>query len=159
MVEAAVVMPIFLAILLISMYLMVLSFKVLRFQYEISDIARQTFLLTPSQRASVAGAAGIPMSWRAFLDAQIDGKLSAIGFSSSLQKLRPNNYNVQFSPARLGCVAWDCAASAMPGDVFSITITLNEPMFGATLAGLSWQVLSIDTKVIAFVSRPQNEEE
>jgi len=155
MVEAAIAMPLFLAILFTSMWLLVLCFKLLRFQYELADITRQTFLLTPLQRSGVAVGGGAGIGWQAFLEDQVTKRLQSIGLSSSLGA---NNYNVQFSPARAMCEGWGCAGTAQPGDVFSITVTLNEPVFGANLANISLQRLSIDTKAIAFVLQAQNEE-
>jgi hypothetical protein len=155
MVEAAVVMPLFLAFLLVSMYVMVLCFKILRFQYEIADLTRQTFLLTPLQRAQVASGGGAGIGWEDFLRDQLAERLQIIGLASPLE---PSIDNVQFSSAMGVCEGWNCASTAKTGDIFSISFTLNEPVFGATLASVSWQRLSVETKAIAFVLKPQNEE-
>lgn len=157
MVEAAIVLPFFIVILFITINLMVFCFHMLTFQYEVADITRQTFILSGASRAEVMGVSN-PPSWQDFLVNQINQKATEIGLSTK-DPASPGSGSatISFSPTRNGCAAWSCAAVAESGDIFTISITIKEPVFGAKLAGISWQEVSVQLKAIAFVQQAQLE--
>jgi Flp pilus assembly protein TadG len=144
MVEAAIVLPVFLAIMLISMKVMVLCFHFLRFQYEVSEITRQAFVQSASQRNN--------LDWQTFIVNNINSRAASIGLATSSPA---QNATVSFS----NCSGWPCSQSAQVGDIFSISIALSEPVLGAgsSIAGISWQNLTMTAKAVAFVQQEQNE--
>jgi hypothetical protein len=155
-VEAAVVLPFFLIVMFITVNVMIFCFHMLRFQYEVADITRQTFILNGESRASVTEATTSP-TWRDFLVSQINSRAADIGINTP-EPASSSGTEVSFSPTRLsGCQAWNCAASAESGDIFTISITIKEPVFGAKLAGISWQEIAVKLKAIAFVQQPESE--
>jgi hypothetical protein len=157
MVEAAIVLPFFLVILFITVNMMVFCFHMLQFQYEVADITRQTFILNGSGRASVMGVSN-PPSWQEFLVGQMNQKASDIGLSTqNPASLDSGTAAISFSPARNNCTSWDCSALAESGDIFTVSITIKEPVFGAKLAGISWQEISVKLKAIAFVQQAELE--
>jgi Flp pilus assembly protein TadG len=153
MVEAAVVLPIFLAVLFISINALVFCFHLLRFQYELSDLTRQTFVLSQSERGSLVGT-GANASWQSFLETMINNRAMKIGLTTN----SPASYaSVQFISKSIGtCSGWNCTTSANAGDLFTISVRLEEPIFGASLAGISWTNISIDVKALAFIQTEQS---
>jgi hypothetical protein len=157
MVEAAIVLPFFIVILFITVNLMVFCFHMLQFQYEVADITRQTFILNGSGRASVMGVSN-PPSWEQFLVEQINRKASEIRLSTqNPASTNSGTASISFSPVRNNCTSWACSALAESGDIFTVSITIKEPVFGAKLAGISWQEISVKLKAIAFVQQTELE--
>jgi hypothetical protein len=157
MVEAAIVLPFFILLLFIAINIMVFCFHMLRFQYEVADITRQTFTLNGSNRALVSGATN-PPTWQDFLVGEINKKATEIGLNTT-EPASPasGTASIAFSPARNNCTSWACAVWAESGDVFTISITIKEPVFGAQLAGISWQEISVQLKAVAFVQQAELE--
>jgi hypothetical protein len=157
MVEAAIVLPFFIVILFITFNIMVFCFHMLRFQYEVADITRQTFALTGANRALISGDNN-PPRWEDFLIGEINKKATEIGLTTT-EPASPSSgkSEISFSPARNNCTSWKCANYAESGDVFAISITIKEPVFGANLAGISWQEISVKLKAIAFVQQAESE--
>ncbi len=154
MVEAAVVLPIFLVIMLTMIKIAFFCFQILRFQYEVSEITRQAFTLGADHRATVAGQSGT-LGWQQFIVSQINLKAESIGLAT---KTPANNALIVFASESGTCRTWSCAAQAEPGQVFSLSIDLNEPIFGTTLADISWTSMPFTVKAIAFIQSYQNEE-
>jgi hypothetical protein len=153
MVEASVVLPFFLAIMVILIKVAIFCFNILRFQYEVSEITRQAFTLGADQRATIAGQSGT-ISWQQFIVSQINLKAQAIGLATSTPA---NTASVIFASDDSTCSTWSCATQAEPGHVFSLSINLREPILGSTLAGISWANINCTVKAIAFVQKDQNE--
>jgi Flp pilus assembly protein TadG len=144
MVEAAIVLPLFLAIMLISMKILVVCFHFLRFQYEVSEITRQAFVQNASQRSN--------LDWQTFVVNNINSRAASIGLATASPA---QNATVSFS----NCTGWNCSQTAQIGDIFSISIPLSEPVLGSgsAIAGISWQNLTITAKAVAFVQQEENE--
>jgi hypothetical protein len=153
MVEAAVILPFFLVIMLIMIQIALFCFHLLRFQYEVSEITRQAFVLTADQRATVAGESGV-IDWEPFVVSMVNKRAQEIGISTNKPA---DSASIVFASEQGQCSTWTCAATAEPGDVFSISIPIREPIFGSTLAGISWANLSVSVKAIAFIQRDQAE--
>ncbi len=159
MLEAAIVLPIFLVMMTTMMKIAVFCFHMLRFQYEVSEITRQAFTLDADTRAAVAGGSG-PMSWENFIVSQINLQAQSIGLATQNPADKtatdPNAVSYAFvSPTVTYSDAWDHADIAEPGWVFSLSISLKEPIFGSTLAGISWASIPFTVKAIAFVQMKQ----
>ncbi len=152
MVEAAVVLPIFIAVILISIKALLFCFHLLQFQYELSDITRQTFVLSQSERGAVAGTGG-NLSWQSFLETLINNRASKIGLASGNPAA---NATVRFISDSTGvCSGWSCNTTARSGDLFTISVLLEEPIFGPSLARISWTNITINVKALAFIQREQ----
>jgi len=145
MVEAAIVLPLFLAIMLISLRALIVCYHFLQFQHEVSEITRQAFVLNSSQRGN--------LTWQNYLVNQINSRASQIGLFTQTPA---SQAIVQFSNCSVA--DWSCSATATMGDIFSITINITEPVINnGSLAGISWQNIPLSTKSIAFVQQPESE--
>lgn len=140
MVEAAIVLPVFLSVILITMNIALFCYRLLSFQYAVSDITRQAFVSTAAERGTA--------DWKVFIEGRINTRAAELGLITRIPNLPNDKYTIQFSPS---CTGWNCAGTARPGDIFAITITVTEPLFGSVLQGISWQQISMSTKAIAFV--------
>jgi hypothetical protein len=156
MVEAAVVLPIFLVTMMMMMQIAIFCFHLLQFQYEVSEIVRQTFVLNAKQRAIIAGQSG-NMEWQPFVVSQINKKAEHLRLAT---KAPADSASIIFTSSKTEktCKGWSCASKANPGHVFSLSITLKEPIFGSMLAGISLPNMSVNVKAIAFVQRSQSED-
>jgi len=156
MVETAVVLPVFLAIMFITMNAMLFCFHLLQFQYEVSELTRQTFVLNSNQRGDVAGQAG-RLDWQPFLVSRINSRARDLGMKTYDPAAAAT---VQFySSAGTQCANWECASAADVGSIFSIDIPLQEPIFGNVIADISWATISVRIKAVAFVQKPHSEGE
>lgn len=145
MVEAAIVLPLFLAIMFFSIRALIVCYHFLQFQHEVSEITRQAFVLNASQRGN--------LSWQNYLVNKIDSRASQIGLTTQTPA---SQATVQFSNCSVA--DWSCSATATMGDIFSITINITEPVINyGSLAGISWQNIPLSTKSIAFVQQPESE--
>ncbi len=153
MVEAAVVLPLLLVIMITIIQIAIFCFHILRFQYEVSEITRQTFSLRADHRATVAGQVGI-MGWRPFLESRINLQAQAIGLAT---REPTTTASAIFAHPDGTCAAWSCAEQAVPGWVFSLSIRLEEPIFGSRLANISWAKFPFTVNAIAFVQFQEND--
>jgi Flp pilus assembly protein TadG len=143
MVEAVIVLPVFLSVIFITMSISLFCYRLLSFQYAVSDITRQAFIYTKAERGN--------LSWQAFIESQANARAESIGLLTRISD-GSNNYQVQFSSSDRGsCANWGCAETAEPGHIFAITVTVTEPLFKSVLQDISWQQISMSTKGIAFV--------
>jgi len=153
MLEAAVVLPFFLVIMISAIKIALFCFHMLRFQYEVSEITRQAFSLAADQRATAAGVAGT-MGWQTFIESQINREAQKIGLATQDPA---NTAAAIFAHSGGRCTGWRCTELAEPGWVFSLSIRLEEPIFGASLAGISWAKFPFTVNAIAFVQVKENE--
>ena len=154
MVEAAIVLPIFLAVLLLTFQVMIFCFHLLQFQYEVAEITRQAFVLSANERAGILGQYG-NVSWQNFITTQINQRARDIGLATTNPA---NTAETRFiTPGNKSCSGWQCSASATRGDVFSIDLPIRENILGQKIAGISWATVSVNVRAIGFVQRPQNE--
>lgn len=150
MVEAAVVLPVFLVVMFISMNASLFCYRLLSFQYEVSDITRQTFVLSASQRTQITGQS----SWRNFLETRINTRARELGLLTSSPA---TSATVQFATGDTPCTGWTCANQVTAGDIFSITVSIQEPIFGSGLARISWLSVTTQAKAIAFIHQLERE--
>jgi hypothetical protein len=150
MVEAVIVLPVLLSVIFIFMSLALFCFRLLTFQFWVSDLTRETFIYTKEDRKGA--------NWQPYLESQLALRAQEIGLTTRIPNTDSNKYKIQFSrPLAQPCEGWQCGANARPGDIFSITVTVTEPLFSRVLADISWQQISMSAKGIAFVNYRENE--
>lgn len=154
MVEAAIVLPFGLSFLFITMNTLLFCFRLLQFQYEVSEITRQAFILNASQRRNLSGKYN-DRGRQSFITTKINQRAKALGLSTPEPA---NRARIAFASSRGSrCLSWQCSASALPGDVFTIELTITEDILGGALSGISWTTISSDVKAVAFVQTSEDE--
>ncbi|MFO0416363.1 MAG: hypothetical protein ACK5Y6_03655 [Pseudomonadota bacterium] len=142
--EAAITIPLFMLIMFSAVYILFFFFKVIRFQYDVADVARTTFSSPLAERGT--------KDWQSYLTNTLDQRASGLGLETI-----PSQYaEVSFSGAASG-TAWAGASSARPGDLFSIVITLSEPVIPGSFLGISVPDFKVQTKAVAVVQMRQSE--
>lgn len=143
-VEATIALPLFLAMLLFSVYLLYFSFKLLRFQYGLSEATRETFTKKRIDRGD--------KNWDEFLLDQM----------KDVDGTKWNLPGIDLKQARfLPCAEthhWDCAGSAKPGDTFLIQYEITDRLLGdVSIAGIYLPSISFQAKAVATIQMSQNE--
>lgn len=155
MAEAALVMPLFLAVLLGAIRILFVCYQGIRLQYEVSETMRMTFTLDKAAR----GQSG----WQQYFTQTLSNRAQAIrlsGLLSSTQSggglggggIASGNIAVQY---RNG-TAWPNSA-ALPGDTVSVTILSTEPILPAGLIDVSSFGITLRAKAVAIIHRTQDE--
>lgn len=163
MVQAAIVLPLFMAVLLGSIRILLICYQGIRLQYEVSETTRMTFTLDKAAR----GGRG----WEDFFASSLETRaktngLSGLGFQTSIdigngnngsKKCDPKNIELSYvSSTGQTSTSWP-AASAKPGETFSVTIKSQEPLLPSGLSRIASPTIELRAKAVAVIHRAQNE--
>lgn len=142
-VEATIALPLFLAMLLFSVYLLYFSFKLLRFQYGLSEATRETFTKKRIDRGD--------KNWGDFLTDQM----------KDIDGTKWNLTNVTLKQAHfLPCNTssnWACHDSAKPGDTFLIQYEIRDDLLPNSVAGIELPSISFQSKAVATIQMEEGE--
>lgn len=136
MVQAALVLPLFLGLLFLSIKILMASYKMLMLQDIVAEVTREAFTKTYAQRGSV--------SWQNYIQTNIFNRAKAVGVTEAKKSGATatsfwSSANPIESPA---------ASSAVAGDIYSLWITVNEPVLAS---GLGVGSIPLKAKGIAVV--------
>jgi hypothetical protein len=134
----------FMVIMLSALYILFFFFKVIRFQYDVADVTRSTFASTAAERGT--------QDWRSYLDQSLDTRASGLG----LVTVPSRSSEVTFSGSSTGA-SWGAASNAKPGELFSIVVTISEPVISGAMFGISLPNFTVQTKAVAVVQMRQSE--
>jgi hypothetical protein len=150
-VQAALIMPFLLAIIFASVNLIIISSKSVRFQYDITQVTREAFAKTKSERGN--------LNWQPYIQNNLLTRAQAAGLSAAAT---PTTFQNGITPTfRLSngtsVSNWTPATSAKSGDVFHVEAQSTEAVFPSALLGLSSLQITLRARAIAFIQRTQDE--
>lgn len=159
MVEAAIALPLFFAVLLSSIRILVICYQGVRLQYEVSETTRMTFTLDSDARGG--------QTWEEYFSDNLASRASAAGLSGlistttgGLVNLSPNNVRVEHIVAiddtPVARPQWP-GGTAKPGDTFSVEVTSEEPLLPEALEGIAAPSITLRAKAVAMIHRTEAE--
>lgn len=160
MVQAAIVLPLFLGLLLGSIRILLICYQGIRLQYEVSETTRMTFTLDSAARGG--------SKWQDYFSNTFAARATSAGLvglvfstSSNGGKVIPsNNITVKHTVINNGIAAilsqWP-GAKAKPGETVSIQITSSEPLLPNGLGGIKSPSIVLSAKAVAMIHRAENE--
>jgi Flp pilus assembly protein TadG len=146
LVEAAVALPVFLAVMLFSVVLMHFCFKLVQFQQSLSEATRNAFSLNKTQRGG---------SWQAYIESTLQEGTQNFKGIKDLNLRQVEQQPVKFLATQ--CTGWSCANSAKPGDTFAIEYVVTADILPNSIAGISLPQIQFRSKAVATVMREQDE--
>lgn len=146
MVEAAIAMPLFFAVLLSSIRILVICYQGIRLQYEVSETTRMTFTLDRAAR-------GTP-TWQNYFSNTLAARASGAGLSG-LTNIKVSHI-VTISGTPIPLPQWP-GSKAKPGDTFSVEVTSEEPLLPEALAGIAAPSITLRAKAVAMIQRTEAE--
>lgn len=169
LVEAALILPLFLAILFISIQLMLVSYRLLRFQYEVAEATRQTFTLNSSERGNIP--------YVQFLQAQLIQRAQAAGMSQNLAsvKIKYETSPLSSAPSTAApsiVLSQGCGGPPLfnpigggppvsnppsPGSLCQVSVTVQETLFNGKFLNIGLPAINITARGIAFVQQQETE--
>ena len=158
MAEAALVMPLFLAVLLGAVRILVICYQGIRLQYEVSETMRMTFTLDKAARSNRTWGDYFPST----LFTRVRGTGVSIRFYNGAgqnKMIDPNNYKLSHTnSAGTTQETWTWpGADALPGETVSVTILSPQQILPAELAGISSASITLRAKAVAVIHRTQDE--
>ncbi|MEY4701207.1 MAG: hypothetical protein RL326_1394 [Pseudomonadota bacterium] len=159
MVEAAVALPLFFAVLLSSIRILVICYQGVRLQYEVSETTRMTFTLDSDARGG--------QTWEEYFSDNLATRASAAGLSGlvstttgGLASLLPGKVQVQhvttINNSATTRTQWP-GGTAKPGDTFSVEVTSEEPLLPEALEGIAAPSITLRAKAVAMIHRTEAE--
>jgi hypothetical protein len=146
-VEAAVALPLFLGISLAALYLLVLCFQILRFQYDVAESTRETFTRNRDARGGKA--------WGTYLVDQLNNK------SHDLALPPWHLESVAFSGCTFGGTPEDtltnCGQIARPGESVSIVFRITQDFGLENLGKITLPSMTFRTKTVAVIQMMEEE--
>jgi len=157
MAEAAIVMPLFLAVLLGSIRILLICYQGIRLQYEVSETMRMTFTLDKAARGG--------LDWANYFANTLMPRARATGVTvrfygstAGARMIDPRDYELSYTDSFGQTTQGWPGAAALPGETFSLTIKSQEPLLPAGLVGNSSLLnISLRAKAVAIIHRTQNE--
>ncbi len=146
MVEAAIAMPLFFAVLLSSIRILVICYQGIRLQYEVSETTRMTFTLDRAAR-------GTP-TWQDYFSNTLAARASGAGLSG-LTNIKVSHIVATNDPVTAN-PGWP-GGTAKPGDAFSVEVTSEEPLLPEALAGIAEPSITLRAKAVAMIQRTEAE--
>jgi hypothetical protein len=159
MVEAAIALPLFFAVLLGSIRILVICYEGIRFQYEVSETTRITFT---SDKAARGGKV-----WEDYFKETLATRASKSGLSGLGVK---DNGNGKFTiekditpkhifknKGKQEIVKRWPPTSAKPGETVSIEISSEEPLLPEALADIASPTITLTAKAVAMINRGADE--
>ncbi len=153
-VQAAIVLPLFLAVLLGSIRILLICYQGIRLQYEVSETMRMTFTLDSAGRGG--------LTWANYFANTFRPRARATGvnikFSPQSGMIDINNYELSYTNSQGNTVQGWPDANALPGGTFSLTIKSNEPLLPKGLvSNTSPLAITLRAKAVAVIHRTQGE--
>lgn len=155
MAEAAIVMPLFFAVLLGSIRILLICYQGIRLQYEVSETMRMTFTLNNAARGG--------KTWGDYFPATLWSRTRNSGLSLRFtgNPISINQSDISLSYLKSGSVdpigGWP-GADAVPGETFSVTVRTVEPLLPSGLVGnTSALSIALRAKAVAVIHRTQGE--
>lgn len=160
MVQAALALPLFLALLLGSIRILLICYQGIRFQYEVSETTRMTFTLDQAARGG--------KTWQRYFSDTFASRarnagLSGLRFETSVDgasTIPANNITVNHivlvNATPIPSAQWP-GSTAKPGDTFSVQITSSEPLIPNNLGGIASPSVKLTAKAVAMIHRAENE--
>jgi Flp pilus assembly protein TadG len=159
MVEAAITLPLFFAVLFSSLRILVICYQGVRLQYEVSETTRMTFTLDSEARGG--------QTWKNYFSTNLAARASGAGLSGLLAtttggmvSLSPDNINVKhiviINNTATSTSQWP-GGSAKPGDTFSVEVTSEEPLLPEALEGIASPSVTLRAKAVAMIHRTEVE--
>lgn len=163
MVEAAIALPMFFAVLLSSVRILMVCYQGIQLQNEVSETTRMTFTLDNAARAGD--------SWQTYFESTLSNRISRTGLSGlgkrdehgklqlAKDKLKPKRKKEQPSQGGGNTPFEDGWPGPMsqPGEAFSIEITSEEPLLPASLAGINSPTITLKARAVAIINRLEGE--
>ncbi len=147
LVEAAVVLPLFLGIILASLYLLLFCFQMLRFQYDVAESTRETFTKNRQDRGNA--------SWGAYLLAQLSTRSRDLNLPAWTLE------DVTFSGCNAGGTPQDtlalCGQMAEPGQSVSLIFAITQNFGLQDIGDLSLPEITFRTKSVAVIQMTEAE--
>jgi len=169
MVQAAIILPLFMAVLLGSIRILVISYQGIRLQHEVSETLRMTFTLDRASRQLDPGSSQ-GATWEDYFYTRLFRKSYGMGLvlGGKFGNGGGKNYNYKvinpvgtiemFYTNLQGSTTSDWPRSdAKPGETFSITVKSQEPLFSTKLAGISSPTIELRAKAVAVINRAEDE--
>jgi Flp pilus assembly protein TadG len=160
MVQAALALPLFLALLFGSIRILLICYQGIRFQYEVSETTRMTFTLDKNARGG--------KTWQGYFSDTFASRARNAGLSGLRFETSPDgastipannitvNYIVLVNGTPTTSLQWP-GNTAKPGDTFSVQITSSEPLIPNKLGGIASPSLVLTAKAVAMIHRAEDE--
>jgi hypothetical protein len=145
-VEASIALPFLLGILCITMLLLFFCFRILSFQHALAEVTRETFSRDSDARAG--------QTWQQYWETQLNSRTASLNLVPQSSGL--TSAQISFTNETCGS-GWECSASAEPGDIFSVSLTLTVPVFPQSLGGLSLPEIQFSSRSIAAIQMRESE--
>ncbi len=159
MVQAALVLPLFMAVLLGSLRMLLICYQGIRLQYDVSETTRMTFTLDSAARGG--------KKWEDFFGSTLETRsaksgLSGLKFGVSVdtgnpmpgKRCDPSNLLLKYKGQ--ATTTWP-SASAKPGETVSLDIITNEPLLPNGLGGVRSPTIQLRARAVAVLHRGENE--